>query len=166
VRSITIVCRANRIRSPLAAAMLASAAGNAANRIVIRSAGTRATPESSFDPRAQAAAGRLGLRMTGRPATLTDELVATSEMLLVMDRIVEAEVLTRFPQAARKVLLPGDVLGAGADHDREVCDPDTVSPPEFDRFVSRLATLAHRIAERLQPACDRCTHEPAGNVSR
>jgi predicted ATP-grasp superfamily ATP-dependent carboligase/protein-tyrosine-phosphatase len=137
-RRVTMVCRANRIRSPLAAAMFEAEIGRIANaNFTIRSAGTQTTPEMAFDPRAEDAARSMGLELSGRPQALNSDLVSDSDLLIVMDRIIEAELLTCFPQAVEKVSF------LGSD---EVRDPDREAQPEFARFVESLRAKVAQLA--------------------
>lgn len=147
-RKLTLVCRANRIRSPLAAALLASAVERfGKEHFEIRSAGTQTVPDGAFDARARAAAEALGLRLNGRPQGLTPELVSASDVLVVMDRVIEAELLTQFPQAAPKICFLKDIGGYGSA--QEIPDPDTVTKEEFSRFVSALTTSIQHVARVL-----------------
>lgn len=140
-RRVTFVCRANRIRSPLAAALLAAELDRMAKAgYTIRSAGTLTRPGMTFDARAEAAAQSMGLAFTGRPQALTRELVDDSELLVVMDRIVEAELLTHFPEASAKVCRPNG---------SQVRDPDQDSQREFSRFVEGLSATVAQMAQRL-----------------
>ena len=146
-RNVTLVCRANRIRSPLAAAMLSSEVNLPGNdRFQIQSAGTRAVPGSSFDPRAQAAADAMGLTLPGRPQTVTPQLVEASELIVVMDRIVEAEMLTQFPRAAEKIVLLGEIAPGTTSSGNEIPDPDKETQSEFERIVSGLSASIHQLA--------------------
>ncbi|MBV8149666.1 MAG: ATP-grasp domain-containing protein [Candidatus Eremiobacteraeota bacterium] len=149
-RRVTLVCRANRIRSPLAAAMLESKLKNVGDgSFAIRSAGTQADSDTSFDPRARTAAEALGLTLSGDPQKLTAEIVASSDILVVMDRIIEAELLTQFPRASKKLLLLGALAGGDARRAEEIADPDKSTEPEFSRFVGRLSTTIERAAKTL-----------------
>jgi predicted ATP-grasp superfamily ATP-dependent carboligase/protein-tyrosine-phosphatase len=150
VRRLTIVCRANRIRSPLAAAILeAQVNRDGSSRFQIHSAGTRADPNTTFDPRAKMAAQAMGLTLTGRPQAMTPSLVGSSDVIVVMDRIVEAELLTQLPVAAAKVFLLSEILGSDAGAPDEVRDPDTYSQADFAGFVSQLAQSCRQLAKVL-----------------
>ena len=148
VRHITLVCRANRIRSPIAAAMLQSRLNHFVDSLDIQSAGTQSVQGSSFDPRIRAVADEQRISLTGRPKTMTQDLVRASDLLVVMDRIIEAELLTQFPQASPKVFLLSELVGSDADGS-EITDPDRDAKPEFARFISRLAANIERLAAML-----------------
>lgn len=141
VRRVTFVCRANRIRSPLAEVLLCAELERVAKiGYTIRSAGTLTRPEMTFDARAEAAARSMGHAFTGRPQVLTRALVDDSDLLVVMDRIVEAELLTQFPEAAAKVCHPNG---------RQIRDPDQYSQRDFSRFVEGLSAAVAQMARRL-----------------
>lgn len=147
IRSVTFVCRANRIRSPLAAGIFAAKVpDDALNGFAIASAGTQANVETDFDPRAQASAKAMGLCLEGRPRPVTAELVQRSDLIIVMDRIVEAELLTQFPGAASKVAFLGDSAKSGW---LEVLDPDRKTAAEFRQCIGELAAGVEYLATSL-----------------
>lgn len=147
VRRVTFLCRANRIRSPLAAAILErELASNGTAAFSVRSAGTHASSEPAYDPRVKAAGHAMGLSLSGSPRNVTSELVSDSDVIVVMDRMVEAELLTNLPDAATKTVLFGELFERQRSAPVEVPDPDRSAKPQFDRFISDLTLGVRQMA--------------------
>lgn len=150
VRRIALVCRGNRIRSPLAAAALESDLnGSVQAKYDIMSAGTRVSTDSTFDARAFTAANGYGLVLAGKPRQLSADVVERADLIVAMDRIVEAELLADFPQAAHKVALPGEIAPSPRNEPKEIPDPDTASPEEFSFAISRVVKSMELLARGL-----------------
>lgn len=143
IRRVTFVCRGNRIRSPLAAAILASRLNGSRRALQITSAGTVVDRDSTFDARAKAIADSMGLQFDGTPRHLAADLVENSDVLVVMDRVIEAEVVAQFPRAASKVCLLSE---------DEILDPDKVGNEEFQFRISQLIAKVDAMADRLTSA--------------
>lgn len=148
VGSITFVCRGNRIRSPLAAAILTSRLIGNGRAFQITSAGTSVVRNGAFDARAKTIADSIGLDFDGHSQSVTADLVENSDLLVVMDFIVEAEVVTQFPQAAPKVVLLSEICGTHPE-DAEIPDPDKFPDGEFSRCMSQLIANVESLADRL-----------------
>jgi protein-tyrosine-phosphatase len=150
LRRVTFVCRANRIRSPLAAALLASELRcNGAAEFCVQSAGTSASSEGEYDPRVREAARTMGLALSGAPQAVTPNLVAGSDLLVVMDHMVEAELLTQFPAAMAKTVLLGDLACHIRSTGPEILDPDRSPESQFDRFILDLARSVRQMARLI-----------------
>src|SRR5688500_3052052 len=103
---VVFVCHGNIIRSALAEALMrrhgAAAAGGPFDRTV--SAGLAARPGREADPRAVAAARALGVDLAAhRAQPFTADLAERASVIYVMDRLNEARLLARFPQASAKM---------------------------------------------------------------
>ena len=149
-RSITFVCHGNIIRSAIAAALLESHLTKLGlSQWHVDSAGTHATEGKSADSRAREAAGRLGVSLAEHRATRLDaRIVGRAGVLFVMDRLNEAEILARFPDAAGRIRR----LGAFApdDVDRSLI-PDPYSGTEEDilHACTRIDSATHALAALL-----------------
>jgi len=120
-RLVTFVCTANQCRSPMAEYLLKKRLGPETSWKVA-SAGTSAIggfPASSY---AIEALEELGIDLRGhRSAPLTEELVDSSEVILVMTRMHLNDIVARYPEARDKVFL---MTSFGASSDRsDVTDP-------------------------------------------
>ena len=150
VHRVVFVCRGNIIRSPMAARLLRRELhALRCPGIAVESAGLHATDGGPADVRALAVAPHFGMSLDDHVARrVTEEMVRSADVVVVMDRINEAEVLARFPAARDKVIL----LGTAAD----------VEPAEIpDPFVGN-ATTVQRCYELLQPAVAALARRLAG----
>lgn len=148
---IVAVCHGNILRSPLAAMLLERAVsdGRLPAGTDVRSAGLHTRPGRPADPRGVAAAAAHGVDLAPHRSTPLDaELADTADLILVMDRVNQAEVLSRHPGSAGRVVL----LGAFADPPAEIPDPyagdlEAVRSAyrqvagAIDRLVARLAAM-------------------------
>src|SRR5689334_60368 len=101
---VLFVCHGNIIRSAIAEALLRQHLARAGATAVVRSAGLSATLDRPADPRAVDAARSLGVDLSGHRATpLNASLVDEADLIFIMDRLNEAEVLARFPGARGKL---------------------------------------------------------------
>jgi len=147
VSSILFVCRGNIIRSPLAAALLHASIGDP-SKFHIESAGTHVAAESQTDPRALRFAQELGIPTKGDPQNITEELARKTDLIVVMDYVLEAEVLTRFPFVTDKVFLLREWT-LGTPSDLEILDPDKEPEPEFSRSLVRLRDAVTQLGQLL-----------------
>lgn len=115
IQHVLFICHGNIIRSPLAAALLRKHLMQIASpTVAVASAGLHARPGRPVDPRVRDTAPELGVCLDGHVAQgLTAEMVDRADLILVMDRRDEAELLARYPEAAPKVDLLGSIGGAG-----------------------------------------------------
>ena len=148
---VVFVCHGNIIRSALAEALMrrhGAAAGVPFDRIV--SAGLAARPGREADPRAVAAARALGVDLAAhRAQPLTAELAERASVIYVMDRLNEARLLARFPQASAKVRRLGAL--AMTEEGDVIADPYVLD-------AAAVAAVANRI--------DRATNEIVREIAR
>jgi protein-tyrosine phosphatase len=139
---IVFVCSGNIIRSPLAEALLRRHLAHAGHRTTrVSSAGLHATLGRPADPRAQDAARERGVALDGHAAQpFTRDLIDGAAAIFVMDFRNEAELLTRHPGAAGKVLL----LGALA--------PDETGGPSIPDPYALDAAAVRAASERIDAA--------------
>jgi protein-tyrosine phosphatase len=125
VRSVLFVCHGNIIRSPMAAAMLRQCLSEAdRHAISIASAGLHANRTRGADTRALIVAREFGISLDEhRPQSLTHELVERTDAIFVFDYLNEAKLLTRYPEARRKVFMLGVSAEGGRLHQIEITDP-------------------------------------------
>jgi protein-tyrosine-phosphatase len=148
---ILFVCHGNIIRSALAAELTrhhAAAMGLQHDRVL--SAGVFAKPGREADARAVAAGATLGVDLsTHRAQPLTAPLIESAAVVYVMDRLNEAQVLARFPEAASKLRRLGAL--ATDEHGDVIADP----------YVLDAAAVA-AVAERI----DRATRAMVQEIAR
>jgi protein-tyrosine-phosphatase/predicted ATP-grasp superfamily ATP-dependent carboligase len=147
VNSVLFVCRGNRIRSPLGAAVLNSVLRQYDSHIKVASAGTHAVAGSEIDERTLEAAASFGIGATCEPQTISDELVRNSDLILVMDYVLEAEVIAQFPKYAGRVFLIRE-LGKRND-DLEILDPDKLAPSKFSANARAIHDATVEVARVL-----------------
>ena len=124
-RSILFVCHGNIIRSPMAAALLRRHLSDlGANAVAISSAGLHANPGQAADARALTVARHFGVSLEHhRAQPLTNELVARTDVIFVMDAINEAKLLARYPGARHKIFMLSAYTAAGELRPIEIADP-------------------------------------------
>jgi protein-tyrosine-phosphatase/predicted ATP-grasp superfamily ATP-dependent carboligase len=104
-RSVLFICHGNILRSPMAAALLKQALGACGRTMEVHSAGLHANPFYRADPRGVTVAANFGIALSShRAEPLTREMVHRADMVFVMDRFNEAELLARYPHVRRKVV--------------------------------------------------------------
>lgn len=105
---ILTVCRGNIHRSPLAACLLETWAGwylpsSLSDDVGVRSAGLSAPVGEPMSRRVQRIAGALGADGSRHTASqITDDLLASSDLILVASRSQQQQVLSRIPAALRR----------------------------------------------------------------
>jgi protein-tyrosine phosphatase len=116
--TLVTICHGNILRSTYAEALLKQpAVATHLPGLRVSSAGVHALPGKSADPRGVKVAKEYGIDLSGHRATQLDAtIVAAADLLVVMDYLNEAEVVSRYPKAAAKVVLLGsfDLSGMGS----------------------------------------------------
>ena len=148
---VVFVCHGNIIRSALAEALVrryATERGVACDRV--RSAGLSARPGREADPRAVAAGAALGVELGAhRAQPLTAELVNEAQAIYVMDRLNEAKLLARFPQAAGKVRRLG-ALALDDVHADVIGDPYAYGADAVTSAAARIDVAARALVAELE----------------
>jgi protein-tyrosine-phosphatase len=151
---LLFVCHGNILRSALAQAVWTEMvrSGNAPAGSEAESAGTGARDGSPADPRGVGVARDMGLNLdTHRALRLNDLQVARADMILVMDFVNEADVVSRFPHAAGKVRL----LGAVAEENGrpiQIRDPYDGSMEDVRNAFAQIAAAVGSLATTLSLA--------------
>ena len=151
---VVFVCHGNIIRSALAEALMrrhGTAAGVSFDRIV--SAGLAARPGREADPRAVAAARALGVDLAAhRAQPFTAELAERASVIFVMDRLNEARLLARFPQASAKLRRLGAL--AATEEGDVIADPYVLDAAAVAAVASRIdratSAIVREIARRAR----------------
>jgi len=105
-RRLLFVCHGNILRSAFASALIGTLRerGDAPPDTISVSAGTHAIDGRAADPRGVRVALELGVPLVQHRATLISaDLIDAADLVLVMDRVNEAEILARFPVSRTKV---------------------------------------------------------------
>lgn len=146
---ILVVCEGNVCRSPVAAALLATALAHVDGGPAVASAGTRALVGSPAEAQTAAVAARHGVDLSSHVARQLDESLAReATLLLAASRSVRSQIVAIHPPSIRSVftlrqlarVLDADPTTAAVD-----VDPD-----------ERVVQLRERVARRrgMVPAVD------------
>lgn len=137
---VLFVCHGNVCRSPFAEVLFAQrirAAGASTSHVAAASAGF-VGPDRSPPPEALAAAARVGVNLLShRSRLLTEELLRTSSLVVVMSAAQAATIRTTYPREASKLLVLGD-LDPLPIATRTVHDPWNGSATVFDESYARI----------------------------
>ena len=113
--SVLFVCTANRIRSPLAAAIFRKeleTRGFPLQDWVISSAGTWAEGGLDALPLAQHSAQELGISLVGhRSKIVTEKILSDHALVLTMEHGQKEALQVEFPQFAGKIYLLSEMIG-------------------------------------------------------
>jgi protein-tyrosine phosphatase len=152
-RMLVTVCHGNILRSAYAEALLKQP--EVAVRVPglrVSSAGLHTVAGTPADPRGVEVAREHGLDLTRHRSTLLDaQLVANADLLLVMDHVNAAEVVSRHPDAADKVVLLGSFDPARRD-DAVIPDPYSgdlrMVRASYSRVFAAVAGLVESLSSR------------------
>ena len=149
VESVLFVCHGNIMRSPMAEEVFRLRMAANQKTVGVASAGTRTTNGRPADPRAIAAARDLGVSLEAhRSRSITEAIVANSDLICVMDHRNEVDVLLRFPVAAKKTILLGGI-NSTATLKPEIPDPYMFGPDKvadcYRRVVPAVDALVHAL---------------------
>jgi protein-tyrosine-phosphatase len=152
--SILFVCTANRLRSPLAAAMLKKKLGELriAESWQIDSAGIWATAGQTALPEVVKAAAKIGIDLSShRSAQVSRELLFDYDLIVAVAAGQKEALLTEFPQLQDSVYLLSDIV------ERRSYDiPDAPSSEqELKEIIVELDSLIRR---GLQSICVLATY--------
>ena len=147
--SVLFVCHGNILRSPMAAELFRTRMTDRGGAIGSLSAGLWAVNGRPADPRAIAAARKFGVSLAPHLSrSVSDTLVARSDLICVMDYRNELDVITRFRGAARKTILLG-AMDAEASGNPQISDPVSLSVEGVERCYARLASAVDGLVEAL-----------------
>ena len=146
-RSVTFVCYGNICRSPFAEAYSRTVAPR---HMTFRSAGVYRKVGRSVPNEAAMAATKHDIDLSShRSQVLTNELVGTSDLLVIFDRANWRDILLQFPQAKSRVVRLGDFLDGS---DGEIGDPFGQSLARFEdcykKVASAILTISHSWASQ------------------
>jgi protein-tyrosine-phosphatase len=149
-RSVLVLCHGNIIRSALAEALVKAAAGGS---IRVASAGVGAQEGRGADERACAAARELGVSLDGhRARRVTRELLSEADVVVVMDELNEAFLLSLHPEARPKLRFLGE--WGPRRRSRVIVDPYRGSLRDVQacgREIQACAAELARELKKLQP---------------
>jgi len=125
VKSVVFICHGNIMRSPVAEAMLKrELEKHSPTNVTVSSAGMHAINGRVADPRAQTVAPEFGVSVSGhRAQAVTQTLVDSSDLLVVMDIQNAAEFLLQYPQGSNKLFMLRQFSEHSRGAGRDIPDP-------------------------------------------
>jgi protein-tyrosine-phosphatase len=145
-RQVLVVCHGNIIRSPFAARLVARALG-AGRSVSVVSAGLEATPGRPPHPTALRLAGDHRIDLSRHTATPIDhEVVASSDVIFVMDVPQLLAFRKRFPAAREKTFLLACLAPAAP---LEIVDPFGGDDGAFEKCYRDIRLAADGISRAL-----------------
>ncbi len=145
-RNVVVICHGNILRSAFAEALLKQAVSQ--HRVpdfCVSSAGLHAVPGKAADPRGVAVAREWEVDLTAhRAATLSAEVAAAADLILVMDLLNAAEVTWRYPESANKVVLLGE-FDPERTNDPVIPDPYSGDLEEVRASYGRVAAAVESL---------------------
>lgn len=146
-RSLLFVCHGNVMRSPVAAELFRARMPAGAD-FGVESGGTWTRDGRFADPRALAAAARLGISLQShRSRVVTPAMVQRADLICVMDHRNEAEIVSRFRGSAAKTILLGG-LHRSADGP-SIPDPYTLDSDAVAAVYTRLSGAVDALVNGL-----------------
>jgi len=145
---ILFVCTGNICRSPMAAGLLRARlrASGRADEYQVLSAGTwteNGRPASHY---ARVVMAERGIDISGhRTQEITQRLVDTADLILVMTRAHRESLAAEFPDAASKIYLLSEMIGRSYD----IADPYSASPAYYAYCADELETIIEQGYERI-----------------
>jgi protein-tyrosine-phosphatase len=149
VTSVLFICSGNIMRSPVASALLCRALGGRAG-VAVDSAGLHATPGKLADPVACAVANEMGIDLHEHRAQLVSrDHVIRADAIFVMDRVNEAEMVARYPEAAGRVYLLATCRRDPSHGDLDIADPNGRSSDTMRHCFELISRSVEHLAEQL-----------------
>ena len=150
--SVLFVCHGNIIRSALAEALLRKHMGALNFQPMLRVSSAGFIYNERTDERAKLIATEFGVSLDdGKPQRLTPKMIAQADLILVMDRLNEARLLTLYPAAKQKAFF----LTACSDRQRrprsvEIPDPFLGTLNDVRQCCQTLDLHVRKLAEILR----------------
>lgn len=151
--SILFVCRANRYRSPIAAAIMKEAIVKQYQHWDVSSAGTWTTDGLPPISGAVFEAQELGLDIRGHQSrVITPQMVRNADLILVMEQDQKEALQVEFPMCRHKIALLTEVV-EGESYD--ILDPMKYPGHVVGFHIKQLITTGlDRIAARASRGCE------------
>jgi protein-tyrosine phosphatase len=138
MRSVLIVCTANRCRSPLAASFLRRYLTGKGYNWDVNSAGTWTVPGVSALPSIQAVAIKWGENLAEhRTQEISRSLCLLQDLILVMEQGQKEALRYEFPEAAERIFLLSELSGRPYD----VADPTGKTATDYETTAVELDRL-------------------------
>jgi protein-tyrosine phosphatase len=148
-KSVLFICHGNIMRSPMAEELFRARVAKLEAKIGVASAGTWTSKGRPADPRAIAAAKAFGVSLEAhRSQPVNAALMATSDLVCVMDYRNEVDILTRFPGSAKKTILLGALDEVPPDG-AMIPDPYSQGPEAVSKCYRRLDSAVDALVKAL-----------------
>ena len=130
MRRLLVVCTGNSCRSVMAKGLLKKVLQDQGKEFMVISAGIAALPGLRPTRETIEVMARHHIDVTAHlTQRLTNDMVESADLVLVMERIHKQEILNRLPNAKKKVFLLREYAGAPSNYAADIEVPDPIAKP-------------------------------------
>lgn len=151
-KRILVVCTGNSCRSVMAKGLLKKMLQDHGKSAMVVSAGIAALPGLRPTRETMDVMARHDIDVsTHLTQRLTNDMVESADLVLVMERIHREEILNRIPHAKKKVFLLREYAGAASGHAADIEVPDPIAKPidVYESCFEMIEAAVDKVVEKI-----------------